>query len=318
MTVAAGLTLALASAVALNWGWIAQHGAAGGLPALSLRRPWSSLHSLFSDTPWLAGFLVGLCGWVLYVAALALAPLSLVQAVSAGGLGILAVLAHRRGETVTRRHWVAVAASVAGLGLLGLSLAHGTSGTTAPRAEALLGCLVGASAVAALAAASGARLVTGAGLGIAAGTLYAGGDVATKAATFGGGWLALVPIVLLAHGVAFVALQLGFQRGRALATAGTATLVTNALPIAAGIALFGEHLPGGALGALRLVAFGCIVLGAAALARDDRVTRDAATALAGRSEVRETEAEPAPSLPLPERLLVAAGVDAKGVTDRRT
>ena len=81
--------------------------------------------------------------------------------------------------------------------------------------------------------------------------LYGAGDVATKAAVGGGVWLALVPAVLAAHGLAFVCLQFGFQRGGALATAGTSTLLTNALPIAGGIALFHERVPGGGLGALR-------------------------------------------------------------------
>src|SRR5439155_10746868 len=96
LTVALGLVLALASAFALNWGWLAQHGAARDLPALSLRRPLGSLRLLFGDRAWLTGFVVGLAGWALYVAALALAPLSLVQGTSAGGVGLLAALAHRR------------------------------------------------------------------------------------------------------------------------------------------------------------------------------------------------------------------------------
>jgi hypothetical protein len=76
--------------------------------------------------------------------------------------------------------------------------------------------------------------------------------------------------VLAAHGLAFVALQLGFQRGGALATAGVATLFTNALPIAAGMTLFHESLPGGIQGALRVLAFAAVVAGAAALAGPER------------------------------------------------
>src|SRR5207253_4900946 len=103
--------------------------------------------------------------------------------------------------------------------------------------------------VAAAAAGFGGRggLAPGAGLGAAAGVLYGAGDVGTKAAVAGGGRLAFVPVLLACHGLAFVALQLGFQRGTALATAGVATLLTNALPIVAGAALFREGLPGGAL-----------------------------------------------------------------------
>jgi hypothetical protein len=73
--------------------------------------------------------------------------------------------------------------------------------------------------------------------------------------------------VLAAHGGAFVMLQLAFQRGEALATAGTASLLTNALPIAAGLALFAERVPGGALGVIRIVSFGCVVVAASMLAR---------------------------------------------------
>jgi hypothetical protein len=108
---------------------------------------------------------------------------------------------------------------------------------------------------------------TAAALGASAGLLYAAGDVATKAAVGGGARFAFVPALLACHGLAFVALQLGFQRGTALATAGVATLLTNALPIVAGTALFHEGLPDGALGALRVLAFVCVVAGAAGLAR---------------------------------------------------
>lgn len=58
----AGLALALGSAAALNWGFFTQHGAASGLPPLSVRRPVHSLRLLFSSLRWVAGFAVGLAG----------------------------------------------------------------------------------------------------------------------------------------------------------------------------------------------------------------------------------------------------------------
>lgn len=268
MTTAAGLVLALVSAVALNWGWVAQHAAAATVPPLSPKRPLRSLRSLFAHRAWLVGFVVGLLGWAAYVAALAMAPLSLVQATAAGGVGILALLAHRRGGRVERAHWVAVVVAIAGLALLALSLGAGATSGRASSAVAVGAWLAISAGVAAAATAAGTWLAAGAGLGLAAGALYAAGDVATKAATFGGARLLFVPAVLAAHGLAFVALQLGFQRGRALQTAGTSTLATNALPIAAGIALFHEHLPGGALGTARVAAFACVVLAAGLLARE--------------------------------------------------
>jgi hypothetical protein len=264
--VGSGLLLALASAAALNWGYYAQHGAAASLPPLSVRRPVHSLGLLFRNRRWVVGFFTGIGGWVFYVAALALAPLSLVQAASAGGIALLAGLV----GGLSRRERAAVAIAVAGLVLLGLSLirvhvptGHGSWGAVA----VWMGVSV---AAAALAAGPVARVLAGgAGLGIAAGILYAAGDVGTKAAVAGGARLAFVPALLACHGLAFVALQLGFQRGGALATAGMATLWTNALPIAAGSILFSESLPGGARGVARVAAFVCVVLGAAALARGE-------------------------------------------------
>ena len=261
----AGLALALASAVAINWGFFAQHGAAHELPPLSLRRPIASALSLVRDLRWLAGFLAGIGGWVLYVAALAVAPLSLVQAVSAGGIGVLAVLVHRRGDHVAPREWWGVAVACGGLVLLAISLAGGTTHAQAPKVGPFAAWLAVSSAVACVGALAGPRLAAGAGLGVAAGLMYASGDVATKAITFRGGWLWLVPAMLSAHALGFVALQLGFQRGSALATAGVATLVLNSLPIAAGVALFHEHVPGGALGGVRIVAFAATVAGASLL-----------------------------------------------------
>jgi hypothetical protein len=62
-------------------------------------------------------------------------------------------------------------------------------------------------------------------------------------------------------------LQLGYQAGGALTVAGIATLLTNALPIAAGPVILEEQVPSGALGALRLLAFVAVVVGAVLLAR---------------------------------------------------
>lgn len=269
MKEAAGLALALASAVALNWGFFAQHGAASELPPLTLRRPVASLLSLLRDLSWLLGFLAGVGGWVLYVAALALAPLSLVQGVSAGGIGVLAALARRRGDPVTSFHARAIVVAMLGLALLAISLAGGTTNAHAAKPIDVIVWLVALGGCAALSSSSGLRLAAGASLGIAAGLLYAAGDIATKAVTFGGAWVFLLVAMLAAQGLAFVALQFGFQRGGALATAGTATLLTNAVPIAAGVFLFNEHLPGGMLGVVRAVGFGLVVVAAAVLARPD-------------------------------------------------
>ncbi len=265
--IAAGLALALVSAFALNWAFFRQHDAASGLPPLSIRRPFASLRALFGSPRWLVGFSVGIAGWAAYVAALRLAPLSLVQATAAGGIGVLALLVRAAGTPLSRREGIGVIWSVAGLAALGVSLAGGAAaGSTASAAAVAAWCVASAAAAGISAGPLARALAPGAGLGIAAGLLYAAGDIATKQAVTGGAGLAFVPVVLACHGLAFVALQFGFQRGGALATAGIATLATNALPILAGTTLFGEGLPDGPLGVVRLLAFGAVVAGAAAIA----------------------------------------------------
>jgi hypothetical protein len=229
-----------------------------------VRRPLRSLRTLFSHRRWLAGFLVGIGGWALYVAALRFAPLSLVQAVSAGGIGLLALLANK---PLAARERAGVAVAIAGLLALGISLAGGSApGRQPPWTTVAAWLLLSVLAAGVAVGPVKRKLAGGAGLGLAAGILYAAGDVGTKAAVAGGGRLAFVPAFLACHGLAFIALQLGFQRGSVLATAGVATLLTNAVPIAAGVFIFHEHVPAGPIGVMRTVAFAAVVAGAALLA----------------------------------------------------
>jgi len=273
-----GLVLALATAVAFNWAWVVQHTITSQMPPLSARRPRASLRLLFGHRRWLFSFLVGLAGWVFYVLALRLAPLSLVQSVSAGGLGLLAVFAQRAsGEPLPRREWFGVGMAILGLVFLSVSLAGGSASGTDGSWLAVTSWFVVSLAGAGLSIWPLSRMLApGAGLGIAAGVMYAAADVGTKAAVSGGVFLALIVPISAFHGMAFTLIQLAFQRGRALATAGLSSFCTNALPIAGGIVVYHEHVPGGVLGDLRLVAFACVVVGAASVARRERLDEEPA------------------------------------------
>ena len=259
-----GLLLGIASAVAINGGYALQHDAASQLPPLTLRRPLHSLRTLFANRRWLVGFLGGIGGWVFYVVALRVAPLSLVQAAAAAGIGVLAL----GGGRLFPRERLGVAFALLGLVLLGSSLGPHTSSSHGSVGAVAVWLAV--SAVAALVAA--AVLPGGAGLGSAAGILYGAGDVATKIAVVGGARVWFVPALLACHGLAFVAFQLALQRGRRLATAGVTVLWTNALPIAAGMVLFAEGLPGGWRGAARVTAFVLVLVAAVALGGGERAT----------------------------------------------
>src|SRR5437879_11708641 len=89
-SVAFGLLVSLASACVINLGFFVQHRAATGLPELKLRHPVATLIPLLKDRAWVIGNLAGVLGWLLYLLALWLGPLSLGQAASAEVVGVLA------------------------------------------------------------------------------------------------------------------------------------------------------------------------------------------------------------------------------------
>jgi len=269
METAAALVATLISACALNVGYLIEHSVASKLPPLSPRRPLRSARLLLSQRRWLFGFGIEAIGWLLYVLALALAPLSLVQATAAGGVGILAVMFSRyRKVPLTPLERAGVAFSVAGLVLLGISLA-GAHGQGSNGSYFAVGVWLGGSLVGALAAARLLPRVIGGGpaYGVATGVLFAAGDVSTKATVGGGGRVAFVAGLVGCYALGTMVLQAGFQRGNPLTTAGIATLFTNALPIVAGETIFAEPRPQGWLGVVRVVSFGLVIAGAVALSR---------------------------------------------------
>ena len=84
------------------------------------------------------------------------------------------------------------------------------------------------------------RFGRAASLGLAAGLLFADGDISAKLAGYGGWWLIAIGTLIVAYAVGTSVLQWAYQRGDALTAAGLATMATNAVPIAAGFVLFGE------------------------------------------------------------------------------
>src|SRR3954454_6352591 len=135
-----GLSLALVSAVAVNWAYAKEHDAAASLPPLSMREPLQSVRLLLGARAWVAAFGVETVGFLLYVASLRLAPLALVQAVCAAGIAVLAVVScGGRLDRISWRERTAVACAFGGLLLLGLSL---TGDHQADRAPSVVGVLI--------------------------------------------------------------------------------------------------------------------------------------------------------------------------------
>lgn len=271
MQLALGLVLAFVSAVAVNWAYTREHDAAAAMPPFSFRQPLRFVSLLLSDRRWVGGFATESAGWLVYVAALRLAPLSLVQAVCASGVAVLALVASQgHPGRLARREQVAVLAAVAGLALLALSLVDSVQADSRPEWPAVMLWLGCSAAGAALLALLGGGLARGPALGLAAGLFFAGGDISAKLVVYGGAWLVALVSLVVCYSLGTSVLQGSFQHGDALTGAGLATLATNAVPIAAGFVVFDEQLPSGARGALQLAAFGCLVAGAVLLARVPR------------------------------------------------
>jgi hypothetical protein len=268
---AVALVLALASTTLTNLAYLREHDAAAALPVLSMRRPLHSARLLLEDRSWMLGFAMETSGFLLYAAALALASLALVQSVAAGGIGVLAYVSARLARRrLSRREFVGVAASVVGLLVLAASLAGGSSkgGTGSTLAIVLW---LGITAGVALLLLAFARALGGVAVayGLAGGLFFSIGDISTKVATEGGARIGFLVTLVLGYTLGTALLQVGYQAGAALTVAGLATLLTNALPIAAGTIVLDEPVPGGALGALRIVAFVAVIAGAVLLARPE-------------------------------------------------
>jgi hypothetical protein len=220
------------------------------------------------------GIVIATGSWGLHVAALSLAPISLVQSVIAGGLVLLTVVADRLfGFTVTRREWIGVALTAAGLAFLAATLEGTADSAHSDWHPAQLAVYVSALAGVGLAAAVFADDDERGGLSLAvsAGLLWGASDVSIKALSIhvhdGIGVLlhplALVILVLSLVGLTVSARSL--QIGKAVPVIAITGAAANVVTIAAGPAIFGEPLPDNPLAlALRLLAF-LLVISASAL-----------------------------------------------------
>jgi hypothetical protein len=283
-----GLVLALVSTTLTNLAYLREHDAAAALPTLSIRRPLRAAQLLLDSPRWLSGFALESGGFVLYAAALAFAPLSLVQSVAAGGIGVLAFVgAHRARRRLSRRELAGVVIAVLGLLALAGSLAEGHAAGHSGSTGAVVLWLGGVAAAAVLVLWLGrAALGKAAAYGIAGGLFFSIGDVSTKVATQGGARVGFAATLIAGYLLGTTLLQAGYQAGGALTVAGLATLLTNAVPIAAGPIVLGESLPPGGLGALRVVSFAAVTVGAFLLAQPDPKERKRASAKAGLSAHR--------------------------------
>jgi drug/metabolite transporter (DMT)-like permease len=275
LAVGVGLICALLSALGTNLAFLLKYKGAVAAPDVDMRHPVRSAVDLFRSKWWSVGWGVAAVAFALHVAALTLAPISIGQAVLAGGLVFLAVLAERFfGFELGRRQWIGIGLVAVSLALLTLT---GGGGGKANSGYSLAGMIV----FEAIAVGTGGLLVLshlieripvqrGVLLGIAAGLGFGISDVAIKALS---GDLDVGPIGLLspwsvvivtAAIFSFFTSARSLQIGDGVAVIAVTSVAANLSTILAGLAVFGDRLGDSALViGVRLAAFALILIGAA-------------------------------------------------------
>jgi drug/metabolite transporter (DMT)-like permease len=276
VSVQLGLLAGLCCAFVQIIGFLFKQRGAATAPPVQWRRPLASTAALFSNRWWTLGILVAMGGWAFHVAGLALAPISLVQSVIAGGLAMLTVVADKLfGFKVSRREWIGVALTAAGLAILAATLGNAADSKHADWTAGTLVAYTGALTVLALLCCSAVTddpPRAGPVLGVAAGLLWGASDVSIKALS---GRLGDLGLAVLVHPLALVILVLSLiglvvsarslQLGPVVPVIAITTAVGNVVTIASGPIVFGEPMPDSTGGAvLRLAAF-ALVCAAAAL-----------------------------------------------------
>ncbi|HEX6116732.1 MAG TPA: hypothetical protein VFY99_06490 [Solirubrobacterales bacterium] len=271
----AGIALALASAIATSVGFLLKHRGAVLAPPVRVRHLLRSAADLFRSRWFALGWLVAVGAWVLHVGALALAPLSIVQAVLSGGLVFLAVFAERFfGFRLGRRQWAGVALTAVGLVVIGL-----TSESDGPPRHYAVAALIaiecgGLVACLAVASASTHHRIPSAAqgmiLGAVAGALFGISDIAIKFLVddTASGILELISpwtaAAVIASVVAFYASARGLQIGPGVEVIALTSVAANLVAIVGGILVFRDPIGSGTVEIVgRMAAFFLVIAGAA-------------------------------------------------------
>ncbi len=275
MTSFFGILLALLCALATNIGFLYKHRGACAAPSVDMRRPLVTAKALFASPLFTIGWVIGAGAWVFHVAAMSVAPLSLVQAVLAGGMVLLAIMAEQMlGCRIGRRQWLGLGLTAFGLALLGVTLpaTHGAhSQFSTPGMIGFEAALLAAGGLLIMGPSIGApQEHHGYMLGAASGILFGVSDVAIKAISgmvSASGPLGLLSpwtlVCMTAAVAAFYASAKGFQEGDAVPVIAVTGTAANVAGIVGGFIVFGDPLPASPVSlAVQCLAF-VLVVGAA-------------------------------------------------------
>ncbi len=292
MTMDLGIFLALLCAFVANLGFFYKYRGANSVPKVEVKHPLRSAKQLYSSKWFTLGMIIATASWGLHVAALSLAPMSVVQVSLAAGVVFIAVMAEKMfGFSVGRRQWLGLCLTAGGLVLLGLTLPamHGAHSHFSD--VAMISFEAGLFGIGGLLL-MGPRMGGptehhGVMLGASAGVLFGVSDTAIKALTGITGahgllglllspWLA---VAILASIVAFYASARGLQDGEAVPVIAVTGTAANIAGIAGGIIVFGDPVAASPTGvALQALAFVLVIVAGALMPAPVRAAGVAQTA----------------------------------------
>jgi drug/metabolite transporter (DMT)-like permease len=292
LTLDLGILLALACALVANLAFFYKYRGANAVAKVQVRHPLHSARVLYSSGWFALGMIIATASWGLHVAALALAPMSVVQVSLAAGVVFIAVMAERLfGFEVRRRQWVGLTLTACGLVMLGLTLPamHGAHSHFSQVAMISFEAgLFGLGGLLIMGPRMGGPVEHhGVMLGAAAGILFGVSDTAIKALTGITGAHGLLALVLspwllvavIASIVAFYASARGLQDGDAVPVIAVTGTAANIAGIAGGIVVFGDPMAGSALGVtLQALAFVLVIVASALMPAPVRAAGVAAAA----------------------------------------
>jgi uncharacterized membrane protein len=289
------LSIAIVASVLMALGLLMMKSRSAHLPMAAGANTIGAIVAWIRDPVWFGGLGVQTAGWVLYVIAVSRAPVSMVAVMMQGGIALFVIASVViLGERANGREWVGIGAIVLGMLMLTLSLQGGeTENAFEPATLLMFAALLSAAGLAPMAV---ARLnASGAAPAILSGVAFGLGALFTKAMTeeFTASAAASLALGILSNPYAYglvaaniagmVLLQNSFHSARGIIAMPLSGALSNVVPIAGGMIVFGERLPAGSIAAaMRVGAFaltiaaGALLAGSRAQSPEDRIAAPAA------------------------------------------
>jgi drug/metabolite transporter (DMT)-like permease len=280
---ARSLALGLIASLLLAFGLMMMKIRADVLPIARGRGTLGAVMAWIRDPVWIGGLAVQAAGYALYMVALAGAPVSMMAVAMQGGIALFVVLAVVfLGERARPWEWFGI-----GIFLMAALMLAGSLDAGAVQSPVDIGGLAISSVaavaiilvllVAPTARPNGAATAIASGMALGFAGLYTKplADHLAAAPDFAALATVLVAspytyLAIVANVAGLVMLQNSFAMGRGIIAMPLSSAISNVIPIAGGIAVFGERLPHDPFAAaMRTGAFALTIAASAALAAGD-------------------------------------------------